>query len=318
MRSAVSFHLLGVIMTGIDESYAFGQLVQRVAPGSQLLRAWSLPGGVSAQVTAVEIVQPDGQSRKLLVRRHGLRDRQCNPQIATTEFRLLQVLQQATVAAPVPYYLDQAGEFFNVPCLVIEYVEGATEFAPPNLLDFVQQAAAQLAQIHRVGRAHFDLAFLANQGKGFGERPAHLDDSLQEAQIRDRLEALWPLPQTNPSVLLHGDFWPGNLLWRAGRLAAVIDWEDAAVGDPLADVGNGRLELLWAFGIEAMTGFTETYRRLTNLDWATLPYWELCAALRPAGKLHTWGLDAVVETTMREKHHWFVTQALATLAAQGR
>jgi len=98
--------------------------------------------------------------------------------------------------------------------------------------------------------------------------------------------------------------------------SAVARW--IAEGDSLADVGNGRLELLWAFGIEAMTGFTEAYRRLTNLDWATLPYWDLCAALRPAGKLHTWGLDATVEKTMREKHRWFVTQALATLAAQGR
>ena len=115
MRSAVSLHLLGVIMTGIDESYAFEQLVQRVAPGSQLLRAWSLHGGVSAQVTALEVVYPDGQRQKRLVRRHGLRDRQRNPQIATTEFRLLQVLQQATVAAPSTYSTTRQGTLKNSP-----------------------------------------------------------------------------------------------------------------------------------------------------------------------------------------------------------
>jgi aminoglycoside phosphotransferase (APT) family kinase protein len=200
----------------------------------------------------------------------------------------------------------------------MEYIEGATELAPTNLTNFVEQAATQLAQIHRIDSTHFDLSFLARYGKGFGERPATLDAALQEAAIRDRVEALWPLPQTNPSVLLHGDFWPGNLLWRKERLAAVIDWEDAAVGDPLADVGISRLELLWAFGAEAMKSFTEEYRRLTTLDWANLPYWDLCAALRPAGKLHTWGLDAAVEKAMREKHHWFVTQALETLTTQGR
>jgi aminoglycoside phosphotransferase (APT) family kinase protein len=36
----------------------------------------------------------------------------------------------------------------------------------------------------------------------------------------------------------------------------VLDWEDAAIGDPLADVANVRLELLWARGIEAMEPFT--------------------------------------------------------------
>jgi aminoglycoside phosphotransferase (APT) family kinase protein len=35
--------------------------------------------------------------------------------------------------------------------------------------------------------------------------------------------------------LLHGDYWPDNTLWRDGRLVCVIDWEDAALGDPLAD-----------------------------------------------------------------------------------
>lgn len=305
-------------MTEIDESAALVQLAQHMAPGSKLLRAWPLNGGVSAQVTACEIGHPNGQRQKLLVRRHGVRDRQRNPQIATTEFRLLQLLQQANVAVPAPYYLDQAGKFFNIPCLVMEYVEGTTEFAPRDWVAFVEQAAIQLAQIHRLDSTGFDLSFLADHGEGFGERPAHLDDSLQEAAIRDRVEALWPLPQTNPSVLLHGDFWPGNLLWREERLAAVIDWEDAAVGDPLADVGNCRLELLWTFGAEAMLGFTEQYRRVTNLDWTNLPYWDLCAALRPAGKLHTWGLDAAIEKAMREKHHWFVTQAIETLTTQGR
>jgi aminoglycoside phosphotransferase (APT) family kinase protein len=34
------------------------------------------------------------------------------------------------------------------------------------------------------------------------------------------------------------------VLWRDGRIVAVIDWEDAQVGDPLADLANTRLELL--------------------------------------------------------------------------
>ena len=69
------------------------------------------------------------------------------------------------------------------------------------------------------------------------------------------LEEVWPLSQQNRSVLLHGDFWPGNILWRDGQIVGVIDWEDAAFGDPLADIANTRLELLWAFGVEAMRQF---------------------------------------------------------------
>lgn len=38
---------------------------------------------------------------------------------------------------------------------------------------------------------------------------------------------------------VHGDFWAGNLIWEAGRVAAVIDWSEARV-DVLAS------ELAWA------------------------------------------------------------------------
>ncbi len=44
-------------------------------------------------------------------------------------------------------------------------------------------------------------------------------------------------------MLLHGDLWPGNVLWQDGRLVAVVDWEDGAVGAPLIDVASARGDL---------------------------------------------------------------------------
>ena len=115
-------------------------------------------------------------------------------------------------------------------------------------------------------------------------------------------------------VLLHGDFWPGNVLWRDGRLAAVIDWEDATLGDPLADLAISRLEILWAFGIDAMFRFTHHYQSITPFDFANLAYWDLCAALRPASKIAEWGLDDMTEKAMREGHRLFVAQAFEMLS----
>ena len=72
-----------------------------------------------------------------------------------------------------------------------------------------------------------------------------------------------PLPRRNLPALLHGDYWPGNVLWEDGRLAAIIDWEDASVGDPLVDVSNARLEILWVFGpsVEEFTRHSRGMRR---------------------------------------------------------
>jgi aminoglycoside phosphotransferase (APT) family kinase protein len=295
------------------------QLIRRLDPQSKLLRTWVLQGGISAQMTVFEVALPDGRTQKLILRQHGEVDRAANPQVATDEFRLLQALRAAGLAVPAPCYLDTSGEILPTPYLVLEYVEGEPVLAPPDLDDIIQQLATYLVHVHRVDLSDPALAFLSRHGKGYGPRPADLDASLQEERIREALGAAWPLAHLNEPVLLHGDFWPGNVLWQDGRIVAVVDWEDASIGDPLADIGNARLELLWAFGREAMRRFTEAYRsEMPGVDFANLPYWDLCAALRPAGKLATWGLDAATETAMRQEHRWFVDRALDRLADSGK
>jgi aminoglycoside phosphotransferase (APT) family kinase protein len=293
----------------------FPQLVRRIDPSYELVRTWSLTGGVSAEIIALEIRQADGRIDKLIVRRHGEIDRGHNPHIARDEFRLLRIAQTHGLAAPKPYYLDESCDLFPTPVLVIEFVEGVTVFEPADLTDYLAQMAAEIARIHEV-KCSPELSFLPMQDKGFGERPAILDISLSEDHIRDAMEIAWPLAQTNDCVLLHGDYWPGNILWKDGRLAAVIDWEDARGGDPLADLGNCRLELLWALGVDAMNGFTDQYRSQTSIDFTNLPYWDLAAALRPCGKLSGWGLDAETEQRMREWHKLFVDQAIDGLSGR--
>ncbi|MEP7293022.1 MAG: phosphotransferase [Chloroflexota bacterium] len=257
--------------------------------------------------------------QKLLVRQHGAVDRASNPQIAADEFTLLSALRAVGLPVPAPYLVDQSGEIFATPYIVMEYVEGAVEAAPANLPDFIEQSAAQLAAIHQVDAAALGLSFLPDQAALYraklAQRPEKLDNSLDEGRIRDVLEAHVPLLARNPAGLLHGDFWVGNLLWREGKIAVVIDWEDAKLGDPLADLGISRLEMLWAFGSEAMQTFTEHYQAARPIDLTHLPYWDLYAALRPAFRIGDWAGDALVEARMRDRHRWFITQAFARLKA---
>lgn len=300
-------------MSTLQPQDPFVQLVAQLDPQGQLVQTWQLKGGVSAQVTALTMRDGAGQLRHFVVRQHGALDRQRNPTIASDEFRLLQALYAAGIAVPKPHFVDQAGTIFPTPALVIDYIEGEALFAPHDLPDFLRQVAAQLVQIHQLPATHSALTFLPQPTPGFGPRPATLDESLQEGRIRATLERSWSLATQPQPVLLHGDFWPGNLLWHDGRLVAVIDWEDAALGDPLRDLANSRLELLWAFDQHAMSEFTAYYCAANALDLTNLPYWDLCAALRPAGKLGAWGLEPTTEAAMRAKHAWFVDQAIALL-----
>jgi aminoglycoside phosphotransferase (APT) family kinase protein len=199
------------------------------------------------------------------------------------EFRLLEIVRAARVRAPAPRYLDAAGEMFGTPCIVLEYVEGGRDEAPADDERFVDELASELAEIHRVDLG--DPAFLR------------------------RLED--PTTHANAPVLLHGDFWPGNALWREGRLVAIVDWEDAAIGDPLADVANARLELLWARGADAMDAFTQRYAALTGVDLAHLAHWDLWADRRLTPRIHEWELDEATQNDMRAKRDAFVAQARA-------
>ena len=312
-------------MTAPTEDNIVEQLVFRIIPNGRLLRTWQLNGGISARMTAFEVALPDGLTKKMILRRPGAATLARNPRAAADEFTLLRITQTAGLATQTPYHLDQFGTLLATPCLVLEYVEGRPEFAPADLNSFILQFATHLAAIHQVDCSNLDLAFLRKQADACArtvrERPADVDTTLDEGRIRAMLAALWPVPQLNESVLLHGDFWPGNTLWNQGRLVAVIDWEDAKVGDPLADLARSRLDILWIFGRAAMNAFTDQYRSRSSINFSNLAFWDLCAALRPASQLAEWaaiyppfGRPDITESTMRAGHRWFVAQAFERLS----
>lgn len=301
----------------VHDQAIFARLAQKIAPGATLLRAWMLHGGVSARVTALEIQHADGHIHKLTVRQHGAADIARDPGIAANEYALLQALHNAGLPVPQPCILDQSGELFATPVVVSEYIEGETVSALTDAPDFIAQMVAHLALIHQVDYHAPAFAVLPKLDETcatiLSNHPATLDTLLEEERIRDTLEAAWPWPRQNTSRLLHGDYWPGNILWRDGRLVGIIDWEDAAIGDPLADLAITRLDLLWAYSMDAMRSFTDAYAATVPVDLSNLPYWDLCAALRPAGRLGVWAPDAAAEARMRELHHLFVAQALDRL-----
>ncbi|MFC4424589.1 phosphotransferase [Deinococcus navajonensis] len=269
--------------------------VRRLAEslGAELLRAWPLAGGVSAQVTALEVRQR-GQTRRLVVRAYGARDLARCADLARREFELLGRLTLAGVPVPQPV-LHAPG------LLVTSFVEGVGGLdAPADPLVL----ADVLAQIHAV-----PVTGLLSLPLSAPVPPRGMpDERLSESRIRRAL-ASWA-PPAGPEVLVHGDFWPGNTLWQGGRLSAVIDWEDAALGHPLADLGNARLEVCWAQGEAAMADLTRRYAMRTGQDLTGLPYWDLQAALRPCDRLDTWGLEADTLERMRTLHARFVTQAM--------
>jgi aminoglycoside phosphotransferase (APT) family kinase protein len=104
-------------------------------------------------------------------------------------------------------------------------------------LDAAGQWLAELQ--HRTARNEIDLASTLDGTavaitRRFGDEPATAEDLDHVSALRDRLAG-----HRVPQVVVHGDFWPGNLLIAGGRVRGVIDWECARPdGAPTRDLAR--------------------------------------------------------------------------------
>jgi aminoglycoside phosphotransferase (APT) family kinase protein len=307
------FHMNG-------EVSALSQIVSTVVPGSSLVRQWSLGGGISCTMTALEIECSDGIREKLIVREVGKWSFENYPNSVKNEYELLRCLRDCGISVANPRYYDLSCYVMARPYLVLDYVEGSPDLTVEDRTKRVVVMAETLAKIHSVDINHPALGFMEPSPLNIRPAGETMNEELQESKIRSVLASVFPSVVENRYTFRHGDFWPGNMVWKDSELAAVIDWEETSIGDPLFDVAIARLDILWAYGTEAMDTFTEQYQSKTDLDFTYLPYWDLRVSLRPISGITEWaksfpqlGRPDVTVESMTLEHRWFVDQAIECL-----
>ena len=178
------------------------------------------------------------------------------------EARLLRALADTPARVPVVLAVCADEQVIGSPFYVMERVEGEVIVTsiPPELDTPVErrrigdQLIDSLVEIHAVDWRAVGL-------EGFGKPTGYL-----ERQLR-RFGGLWELnktreipavervgawlsehlPDSAEATIVHGDYRLGNTIFAAtapARLAAVLDWEMATIGDPLADIGY--LCMMWS------------------------------------------------------------------------
>jgi aminoglycoside phosphotransferase (APT) family kinase protein len=292
------------------------RLLHAVRPDWRLVQLRQVSGATSARVSRLDAEDGAGQRASVLLHEYGAANLRHDPHAARTEFRVLQLLHAAGLPVPRPYLADESCMIVPGPCLLQEFIDGDRIHDPPDLAGFLTQLATTLAALHDARIPRAEVPFLADvrdyAALRIGTGSARPDDFAGQTQIREALRSGWPPPQANEPTVLHGDYWPGNVLWRDGLVVAVIDWEDALFGDPLADLGVARLEIAWIYGPAAMDTFTRHYQEVrSGLDITTLPAWDLRAALRACEfPISTWQLPPDQVATMRAGLEEFAASAL--------
>ncbi|GIW13638.1 MAG: acyl-CoA dehydrogenase [Tepidiforma sp.] len=282
-------------------AYLAGQLpaADRVAVANPR----GMPAGASNETVGFDlVVWAEGREWRLpLVLRPQREDGILAPYDVGRQFRVMRALAGTEVPVPAVAWLEPTGEVLGVPFYVMARVRGETlPLFWYGRSARLPAAAAALARVHAVDWRGAGLGFLAEGGT---------DDPL-EAELgpwRARAERLrigrapllialgeW-LRANQPAdarvALLHGDPNPGNYLFDGDRVAAVLDWELAALGDPRSDLGfYAALQTVFGGmgGPRGETLLSEAYEAVTGRVLHDLEYYEALGLYRMAVVMAGW------------------------------
>jgi aminoglycoside phosphotransferase (APT) family kinase protein len=302
----------------VDVPSGIEQAVAALEPGGRLVSVRALTGGVSANVFALEIATPDARHRRVVFRQHRADFKQHDRTVTAKEHAVLAALHREGLAVPEPYLCDDTGAD-TAPYLLMEWVDGSTDVAPADLPRALDQMARFLVGLHALDPGALPLVALEPIEDPRVAVVPYLPTTAVGRDVMATLAVGDSAARHSRRVLVHGDFWPGNVIWCDGQLAAVIDWEDASLGDPLADLATARVELLSQYGQGAMARFTAAYLSMHEdtigpLLLDALPVWELYVSAAALASMSQWGLDPADEAHRRHHTERFFEQAAGRLA----
>jgi aminoglycoside phosphotransferase (APT) family kinase protein len=213
------------------------------------------------------------------------------PQIEIEQCWLPHLAPPLPLAIPTPLARGAPTQTFPMPWSIYRWIDGERASADriADLEAFAKDLAALLIALQRID---------AKDGPPAGAQNFYRGGALShyDAQARNAIEILgskidasrathlWNKALSSSwdraPVWVHGDVSCGNLLVQNGRLHAVIDFGQLAVGDPACD-----LAIAWTLFHGKSRA---TFRNALNIDddsWARVRGWALWKALIVAAKL---------------------------------
>ena len=192
------------------------------------------------------------------------------------EYRLLAALHPLDFPVPEPLALCDDPEVIGSIFYIMEmakgrpYADGALpDFDPATRGEMYGQLVDTLADLHNIDPAAADLADFGKAGNYFERQVTRWTRQYRDSETdylpeMERLIAFLPetLPEQSRTSVVHGDYRIDNVVFDGdGTLTAVLDWELATLGDPLADFSY--LAMQWMMPADGAAG-------LAGLDLAAL------------------------------------------------
>lgn len=186
------------------------------------------------------------------------------------EFRAMQALKDSAVPVPQMRLLCEDDGVIGTPFFVMDHVPGRifadrvmVSGTPAERRAVYDDLARVLAALHRVDWRAAGLADFGRAERYMERQVARWTKQWEQAKVEempamDRVAA-WlaaNLPDEEEAAIAHGDFRLGNVIIHPTepRIVAVLDWELATLGHPLADLGYACLTYHMPPGPSGLTG----------------------------------------------------------------
>jgi aminoglycoside phosphotransferase (APT) family kinase protein len=241
--------------TGGPESLDFDALASYlkdtgIMARDRFLRGTLISGGKSNLTYRIT----DGTSRWIL-RRPPLGDILPGAHDVSREYRVMEALGGSNVPVPRMVALCEAADVLGAPFYMMDQVPGLVLRTPEDVAKVPADTRTNLglalvdvlADLHEIDIGPAGLSALGNP-EGYLERQlARWVRQYHKIKVRD-LEKIQPiadalacsLPRGVKPAVVHGDYRLDNVIVAANnpaQIQAVLDWEMATLGDPLADLG---------------------------------------------------------------------------------
>jgi aminoglycoside phosphotransferase (APT) family kinase protein len=183
------------------------------------------------------------------------------------EYRLLAALHPLGFPVPRPLALCADPEVIGAIFYVMElargrpYADGALpEFDQATRRRMYEQLVDTLADLHNIDPEAAELGDFGKPGNYFERQVMRWTRQYRDSQTdylpeMERLISFLPetLPEQSRTSIVHGDYRIDNVVFDGdGSLSAVLDWELATLGDPLADFSY--LAMQWVMAADGGAG----------------------------------------------------------------
>lgn len=291
------------------------KMARALGRGYKAVGSKRLGGGLIGATSRVNLSTPRGELQVVLKRfPTGSGDSQ-------KEFDRLGFAWKLDIPTPEPLAIDDAGDWFGAPAIVMSCLPGSPSpdsISVDDLATLVSRALVVMSSAD------------VSQAEGLLPRPsgAEVWQKVKDVsgwgevyrRAAEMVGSTLAAREDFDRVVSHGDFHPGNMLFHEGRLSGVVDWSSAWIGPRDFDLSYCRTEVALVAGVDAADRLREAYERELGEKTDDVALWDLVCALHARKWSHIWyrdyleqGRDGVTLRHLRSRLQAFTKRALAEI-----